>query len=208
MAQLLSSRTQSDVLECVEFFKVACVFKIANEHIGFKKMLPLVWNKDNPAIVNAVIGAYHYKYIYNGVTQAENEVEQARQALSIAAKLVKLTNNATLADITCIEELIRLLVVTKKEEKMANIDIPAPVFAALWGIFEGKLQDVTTAQRRGALDLLRMAAVANRDILSVKIERVVEIGFGDIAEVTQTKIKGLKKKTKKKIISFGFILTG
>jgi condensin complex subunit 1 len=217
MSTLLSSKTASDVLECIEFFKVACAFKIDNEQLGFSRMLPLVWNKDNRAIVDGVLRAYHFKYIggsnnanannnnddTDSVFEAEMQVDDKR-ALSIAADLVKMTNGATLADITCIEELIRLLVecsnanrdffsqpdrdnnnsnVRKEREKMRAICMPMNVYSALWKIFEGVfIRDITSAQRRGALDILRMAAAADPQIILCNIGTIIEIGFGTIAE--------------------------
>ena len=142
MAILLSSKTQSDVLECIEFFKVACTFKISTERIGFQKMLPLVWNKDNQAIINAVLKAYYFKYIHIGSDKIhENETAEEelnrnlRETLKVASNLVKLTYGATLADITCIEELIRLLVTDKSDPKMKNVTIKTSVFDALFSIF-------------------------------------------------------------------------
>merc|ERR1712176_1602742 len=45
----------------------------------------------------------------------------------------------------------------------------------------GKLLNVTIAQRRGALDILRMAGAAKKSIIAAKISSIVDIAFGDIA---------------------------
>ena len=93
-------------------FKVACAFKISNERLGFSRMLPLIWNKDNNAITIAVLKAYHYKFIAFTEEELEeySDDNQSKESMKIAINLIRLTNGATLADITCIEELIRLLV--------------------------------------------------------------------------------------------------
>ena len=61
-------------------------------------MLPLVWNKDNSAIVNSVLTAYYMKYIY--VPEIDDEQFEANEdrlkressdALTVAANLVKLS---------------------------------------------------------------------------------------------------------------------
>eukprot|EP00484_Ammonia_sp_Unknown_P005006 CAMPEP_0197073468 /NCGR_PEP_ID=MMETSP1384-20130603/210621_1 /TAXON_ID=29189 /ORGANISM="Ammonia sp." /LENGTH=1672 /DNA_ID=CAMNT_0042512305 /DNA_START=42 /DNA_END=5060 /DNA_ORIENTATION=- len=196
MSQLLSSKTQSDVLECIEFFKVACTFKISNERLGFSRMLPLIWNRDNHAITMCVLKAYHYKYIqFTEDELADSNIysddQQSKESMKIATNLIKLINGATLADITCIEELIRLLVLNGQQSNVqdsakntdtSDVTIPNRVYSALWWIFEGKLRDVTVAQRRGALDILRMAGAAKKSIILSKISCIVRIGFGPIAQ--------------------------
>eukprot|EP01084_Bolivina_argentea_P140559 247061_1 len=106
MSQLLSSKTQTDVLECIRFFKIACTFKISNEKLGFERMLPLVWNKDNNQIIFNVLKAYHYKYIQseqnnnNNNNNDDDNDDNDDSAMKIAINLITLTNGATLADIT------------------------------------------------------------------------------------------------------------
>merc|ERR1712048_825644 len=173
---------QSDVIECIEFFKVACCFKINHEKLGFAKMLPLIWNKDNNAITLSVLRAYHYKFIAFTESELDNlrsEEQQNKECMKIAINLIKLPDGAPLADITCIEELIRLLVLNGERD---SVTIPHRVYSALWWIFEGKLRDVTEAQRRGALDILRMAGAAKQSIILSKIGSIVDIAFGEIAE--------------------------
>ena len=64
-----------------------------------------------------------------------------------------------------------------ENNKHSDITIPNRVYSALWWIFEGKLRDVTVAQRRGALDILRMAGAAKKSIILTKIDAIVRIAL-------------------------------
>ena len=102
--------------------------------------------------------------------------------MKIAINVIELLNGSTLADITCIEELSQSLVLIGDNEDYSAITIPMRVFSALWWIFEEKLRDITVAQRRGALDILRMAGAAKQSTILAKMNCIVAIGFGPIAK--------------------------
>lgn len=46
--QLLSSKTSSDVLECIHFFVAAHEFRLSSANVGVRRMLVLVWSKELP----------------------------------------------------------------------------------------------------------------------------------------------------------------
>src|SRR5215208_6507177 len=47
LCQLLASTTKSEVIEAIEFFETAYIYKIEKAGEGIKKMLHLIWVKDN-----------------------------------------------------------------------------------------------------------------------------------------------------------------
>eukprot|EP01083_Nonionella_stella_P239354 837796_1 len=188
MSRLLSSPTQSDVMACIEFFKVAYRFRIRHERLGFERMLLLVWNiNDHSQVTFGVLEAYHYKFIKfteSELNNIDDDDEQSKESMTIAMNLIKLTNGLALEYSACMDELIRLLVANgdDPDSHRSDITIPNRVYSALWWIFEGNLPDVTVAQRRGALEILRMAGAAKRSIILSKIESIVNIAFGEIAK--------------------------
>ena len=59
---LLGSKTPSDVMEAIEFFVTAKSFGFDTTQIGIKKMLPLVWSREQ-TVKEAVIDAYKKLYL-------------------------------------------------------------------------------------------------------------------------------------------------
>lgn len=59
---LLGSRTNSDVLEGIQFFVTAFEFGVQNALMGVRKMLLLIWSKQN-GIKEAVVNAYKRLYL-------------------------------------------------------------------------------------------------------------------------------------------------
>jgi condensin complex subunit 1 len=182
---LLSSRNKFDVQTAIALFKTSSESTMLDKPMrsveeAYKQMLTLVWDKDNIEIRKAVLMAYFNKYFITVQVAPRN----AAFALNAAIKLVELTTNATLSSITCIEELVRLMTPTAgkpdsiAEKKDASPTIPLSVFKALWHIFE---TDPDTDKKRGALDLLRMAATASPQIISEKVREIVDIGLGPLA---------------------------
>jgi condensin complex subunit 1 len=67
LCQLLASTTKSEVIEVIEFFETAQLYKIEKAGEGIKKMLHLIWTKDNndegKGIRNRLIESYRKLYI-------------------------------------------------------------------------------------------------------------------------------------------------
>lgn len=60
--EMLMSRTPSDVMEAIEFFKTGYLFNIANTEVGMRQMLRLLYistGQDKNEKGEAVIKAYH-----------------------------------------------------------------------------------------------------------------------------------------------------
>ncbi len=69
LCQLLGSKTNSDILETIDFFILANEFGLANANQGIRKMLALIWSRDT-TVKEAVVNAYKKLYIETGI---ENE---------------------------------------------------------------------------------------------------------------------------------------
>lgn len=58
LEELLMSKTNSDVIEAIDFFKTGYLFNIRGTEIGMRSMLRLLWTTDKEKR-DAVIKAYH-----------------------------------------------------------------------------------------------------------------------------------------------------
>ena len=64
LAQLLGSKSVTDVLEAVQFFVTGFEFGLVNSMLGVRRMLALVWSKEN-SVKEAVVSAYKTLYLKN-----------------------------------------------------------------------------------------------------------------------------------------------
>ena len=103
ITQLLSSKTESDIIAALQFFPIATSFHATNVRSGLRKMLPLVWGA-SPAILKELIAAA--RKLYFCVPNEATFLPPNR----IASNLVRLIQGATLAETTSFAELVPHLV--------------------------------------------------------------------------------------------------
>eukprot|EP00794_Sanderia_malayensis_P003745 gene3745-4267_t len=197
LCQLLGSKTNSDILETIDFYILAHEFSLANANEGIRKMLALIWSRD-AVVKEAVVNAYKKLYIETGIDNQRN------LALSVVNNLTTLTIGATLGDLTSLEELLKELYKMKL--------IPSVVIQLLWQRFSLKvytetdrwrviqrvcclmiassvqpeqqlenpvpIPQTTPAESRAAVLLLGMFAGAENSIVKSNIDTLVSNGLG------------------------------
>ncbi|XP_047488430.1 condensin complex subunit 1-like isoform X2 [Penaeus chinensis] len=164
LCQLLSSKHVSDVLEAVQFFVTAFEFGLLNAMTGVRRMLALVWSKEQ-AVKDAVIGAYQRLYIN---IEAPNERARAQH---IVRNLSALITGATLGERTSMEEIIAQFV--------NSGDITKQCLTLLWERFTKTLPDTTDDESLAGLVLLAMCANSEAHIVSSNIGVLVNSGLGE-----------------------------
>ncbi|CAG8504693.1 802_t:CDS:2, partial [Acaulospora morrowiae] len=140
LCQLLVFMIKSEVLEAIDFFVTAYTYKMEFAREGLKKILHLIWTKDNnnkrKGIQKRLIESYRKLHAFWNKTKALHQH-------------FSLTFNATLAELTSLEQL---LTVSKKE--------------------------ILKTQRHGAIIVLSMLAKAKMEIVQEKIDLLLKIGLG------------------------------
>ncbi|XP_042876759.1 condensin complex subunit 1-like [Penaeus japonicus] len=174
LCQLLSSKHVSDVLEAVQFFVTAFEFGLLNAMTGVRRMLALVWSKEQ-AVKDAVIAAYQRLYIN---IEAPNERTRAQH---IVRNLSALITGATLGERTSMEEIIAQFV--------NSGDITRQCLTLLWERFTKTLPDTTDDESLAALILLAMCANSEAHIISSNIGVLVNSGLGEKGQCNFTLVK-------------------
>jgi condensin complex subunit 1 len=172
LLMLLGSKTNTDVLEAIQFFTTAAEFQLETAAEGVRKMLILVWSREAP-IVEALIAAYQKLYV-GELDAMESGANKQRQAMITAGRLVSLTLEATLADLTSLEELLTRLIAKKL--------VPPSVFAMLWEILLGRVAGTSPSEWNGALVVLTMAANALPEVIVSHLPALLQVGFGPRAK--------------------------
>ncbi|CAO1629165.1 unnamed protein product [Parajaminaea phylloscopi] len=197
LEELLYSQSKAEALEAMDFFRVAAEYKLPGAEQGMRKMIHLVWTKDN-TMVEPTAG---------GVTGAANAEEREAAASAsttrsikgrlievyvslyfaplahlsdaenvglIARNLVQRTRGASLAELTSLEELLSTM--------CSDNLIPAAVVEKLWAVYATppSARKVERSQRRGAIIVLSMLAAAKRQIVQEKIDTLLGIGLGPL----------------------------
>nr|XP_053639720.1 condensin complex subunit 1-like [Cherax quadricarinatus] len=167
VCQLLGSKQVSDVLEAISFFVTAFEFGLLNAMTGVRRMLGLVWSKEE-GIKSAVVEAYQRLYINVDVSN------ERTRALHIVRNLSALITGATLGERTSMEEIITQFVTSG--------DITKQCMTLLWERFTKTLSDTTDDEARSALVLLAMCANSEASIISSNISVLINSGLGERGE--------------------------
>ncbi|CAB4424236.1 unnamed protein product [Rhizophagus irregularis] len=173
LCQLLASTTKSEVIEGIEFFETAQLYKIEKAGEGIKKMLHLIWTKDNndegKSIRKRLIESYRKLYI-----DPDTSISEKENVNIVTKNLISLTYNATLAELTSLEQLLSTIM--EEEEAVISDN----VINRLWSIYS--TGEISKEQRRGAIIVLNMLAKAKMEIVQEKIDLLLKVGLGQFGK--------------------------
>ncbi|KAF8155920.1 non-SMC mitotic condensation complex subunit 1-domain-containing protein [Crassisporium funariophilum] len=183
MGKLLGSTSKGEVLEVMEFFRVAHEYQFESANEGVKKMLHLIWTKDNSSstsedgkelkgVRQRLLECYGMLYF-----DPVPDLSPKDQVNRIAKNLVERTYEATLADMTSLEEMMRIMM----EENKIHHD----VIAKLWQVYSKEVH-LPKPQRRGAIIILGMLALAKRSVLTDKVDVMLKVGLGPLGKADPT----------------------
>ncbi|ORY02109.1 hypothetical protein K493DRAFT_387433 [Basidiobolus meristosporus CBS 931.73] len=171
LCQLLGSTSKAEIMEAIDFFVTAHRYKVMLAQDGIKKMLHLVWVKDTGSdegkgIRVRLIEAFRTLYLTPDPSKSSKE-----NINSFSRNLIGLTFSPSLAELTSLEEILRIMV---SEEQ-----IPEELIAKLWGVYGVTRKEIPAAQRRGAIVILGMLGKARKEIISERIDLLLKIGLGE-----------------------------
>ncbi|GJE88854.1 condensin complex subunit 1 [Phanerochaete sordida] len=176
--QLLASTSKAEVLEAMEFYRVAYEYQFDGAEVGIKKMLHLIWHKDHSAtsedgkelkgIRPRLLECYRSLYF-----DALPDMEPKQQVNRIAKNMIELTYDATLAELTSLEEMLRIM--------MEDDQIHNDVITKLWQVYSSE-RPLPRAQRRGAVIILGMLALARRSVVADRVDTLVKTGLGKLGQ--------------------------
>lgn len=167
IAQLLGSKSVSDVLEAIQFFEKAHRFHLEAAYSGIKKMLTLIWRAD-PSVHDQLLTTFAALFIQIAANDPERESPEA-----IAENLVKFLDECTVAEYTCLEKIVGELHVKRL--------IPMSVINALWDFVDERAYPA--AVLGNALSMLSMIASVDRAMLlsNDRLSQIYTNGFGDVS---------------------------
>lgn len=171
ITQLLASKTKTEVLEAMDFFVVADAYKLDSARDGIRRMLHLIWTKATSDEGKGV--TTHLLECYRGLYFDPPPALSSNDATNFVAKsMISLTYGATLAELTSLEQLLR----TMAQDGLINEE----VIVKLWQVFGVQKRDISKSQRRGAIIILGMLALANREVIVQGLDVLLQIAFGPI----------------------------
>jgi condensin complex subunit 1 len=168
VCQLLSARNKSEVIEAMDFFVVIDAYKVETARIGIRRMLRLIWTKGNSDEGKGVQS--HLIECYKGLFfDAPDSFNCNDAANFVARNMISLTFGASPAELTSLEQLLSTMV---KAGHVSEV-----VINKLWQVY-GVQKDISAAQRRGAIIVLGMIALADPEIVVKETETMLRIGLG------------------------------
>ncbi|WFD43939.1 condensin complex non-SMC subunit Cnd1 [Malassezia psittaci] len=189
LVQLLASTFKAEVLESMDFFRIAHEYQIRGAEQGVRAMVHLIWAKDNALVMedgsqikgvrSRLMEVYRALYFdpYPELSRAENVARVARN-------MIQLTFNATLAELTSLEQLFSLMY----SEQIVSQD----VIQKLWEVYASP-KKIAKAQRQGAILILGMLATVDRQLVADQVETLLSIGLGSLGmhDITLAKYTAL-----------------
>ncbi|KAI8335552.1 non-SMC mitotic condensation complex subunit 1-domain-containing protein [Chlamydoabsidia padenii] len=173
VSQLLSSKSKLEVMEAMDFFMTAYMYKIDMAKDGLKKMLHLIWIKDTSdegkGIKLKLLDCYRTLYI-----DMDENLSKRQNINNIAKNLIALTYHTTLAELTSLEQVLSTLA--------AEGDISRPVVEKLWDVYGFSRGQISKQQRRGAIIILGMLAKADTEMVAEKIDLMLRVGLGPVGK--------------------------
>ncbi|KAH9074289.1 non-SMC mitotic condensation complex subunit 1-domain-containing protein [Lactarius deliciosus] len=176
--QLLGSTHKTEVLESMEFFRVAHEYQLDSAEIGIKKMLHLIWSKDNSSmsedgkelkgVRSRLLECYRSLYF-----DPLPDMEPKQQVNRISKNMIELTYDATLAELTSLEEMMRYM--------MDDDQIHSDVVNKLWQVYSSE-RPLPKQQRRGAIIIIGMLALARRSVVQDRVDVLLKIGLGPMGK--------------------------
>ncbi|KAF2147324.1 uncharacterized protein K452DRAFT_282328 [Aplosporella prunicola CBS 121167] len=173
VTQLLSSKNKSEVIEAMDFFVITDAYRIQTSRVGIRRMLRLIWTKGNSDEGKGV--QTHLIECYKGLFfDAPDSFDTNNAANYVARNMVSLTFGATPAELTSLEQLLSTMM---KQDLVSE-----HVISKLWQIYgaQKKGKETSKTQRRGAIIVLGMLALADPDIVVKEMETCLRIGLGEL----------------------------
>ena len=173
VCQLLSSKNKSEIIEAMDFFVIADAYKIEAAKTGIRRMLRLIWTKGNSDEGKGV--QTHLIDCYKGLFfSAPDNFSENDAANYVARNMISLTFGSTPAELTSLEQLLSTM--------MKSELIPEQVITKLWQVYGVQKQEISKNQRRGAIIVLGMLAVADPEIVVKEIGTMLRIGLGPLGQ--------------------------
>ena len=171
VSQLLSSKNKSEVIEAMDFFVIADAYHLEPAKSGIRRMLKLIWTKGNSDEGKGVQA--HLIECYKGLFfDAPGNFTSNDAANYVARNMISLTFGASPAELTSLEQLLA----TMMKEKAIN----ELVIQKLWQVYGVQKKEISKQQRRGAIIILGMLALADQEIVVREMETCLRIGLGPI----------------------------
>ncbi|KAF7327571.1 Condensin complex subunit 1 [Mycena kentingensis (nom. inval.)] len=175
MVKLLGSKSKAEVLEAMEHVDLAFTFSTNfASQFGIKKMLHLIWSKEsgNPTsedgqelkgIRQRLLECYKYLYF-----DPVPDLEPRKQVQRITKNMIERTTGATLAELTSLEEMMRIM--------MEDDQVHPDIINQLWKVYSTD-RTIPAAQRQGAIMILGMLALARRSVVADHVPTLIKIGL-------------------------------
>lgn len=171
VCQLLSSKNKSEVIEAMDFFVIIDAYKVETARTGIRKMLRLIWTKGNSDEGKGVQS--HLIECYRGLFfDAPDSFTENDAANYIARNMISLTFGSTPAELTSLEQLLSTMM---KAGHVSDL-----VITKLWQVYGVQKKEISRSQRRGAIIVLGMLAMADPDIVVKEMEAMLKIGLGSL----------------------------
>ncbi|KAK5070677.1 condensin complex non-SMC subunit Cnd1, partial [Cryomyces antarcticus] len=153
----------------MDFFVIIDAYKVETARVGTRRMLRLIWTKGNSDEGKGV--QTHLIECYKGLFFEAPDSFSANDAANFVARnMISLTFGATPAELTSLEQLLSTM--------MKGDLVPELVVQKLWQAYGVRKKEISKNQRKGAIIVLGMLALADPELVVKEMETCLRIGLG------------------------------
>lgn len=165
LCQLLSSTVKTEVVDVIDFFVEAYLYRLDGAEVGIRRMMHLVWERDlsyedgtKHSIKEYLFEAYKKIYLETG-----DHLSGKAKCDQVALNLTSMLQGASMSELTSLEPIIHAMV-----EKRWVSD---GVVQSLFGLFSDP------EKRRPALIILSMMSTLKSSTILPKMDLIIKAGF-------------------------------
>eukprot|EP01134_Creolimax_fragrantissima_P003004 CFRG3004T1 len=170
--QLLASKDTSDVKEVIDLiqmlwrFEVEAVMSPEPGHADPLRSMLIQIKSQDADIRDKVIETYEKVHLPRTM-----ELDQRSYITLIVKNLIEMSINASLADLACLQDLVKELQKVKK--------IPHGAIKMMWDVFTLRVPNTTPTHARAALIMINFLVANNTDSLDENLGVLLENAFGE-----------------------------
>lgn len=174
LCMLLASTTRTEVVDVMDFFVEAHLYRLDGAAAGLRRMMHLVWERDlsyedgtRHSVKEYLFEAYRKVYL-----ETDARLGGRERCEQVALNLVAMTGGATMAELASLEPIV--VAMLQKQW------LPDGVVAALFGLLAAPAG--ASAQRRAALVLLAVVSKERPALVASRMDVLVRAGFASTTD--------------------------
>lgn len=170
---LLQSKTNQDVIECIQLFVIAHAAQVEASDEGIKRMMRLIWSREQ-SVRQAVVDAFSEAYLFG------TRMDSPQTCCEVVTKITELVKSCTITELRALEAII--VQCTRKDNISKDQEIEV-IVRTLWSIYKlqdelSQIKEISEEDSEAAAILLSMIAKSRPELIRKRFKTMIKFGLG------------------------------